>query len=92
SWSPKKGGKHRYGDKVKVPLLKTWDGSDLVKVRNIGSAIGYCSLKVVNLAIRDQWTDFGIRAFTPRLPKPDLRKPDWLDDLATAVAAKFPDL
>ena len=92
NWTPMKGGKHSYGDKVKVPLLDTWDGADLVMVRNIKSAYVYCSLKVVNLAIRDQWTDFGIRAFTPRLTCPDLRKPDWLDDLAAAVAAKFPDL
>jgi len=90
NWCPRPGGKYSYGTKVTVPLLSTWDGSDLVAIRNIKNAGIYCSRKVVDLAIEKKWTGFGIQAFTDGLPKIDLTKANWIDDLAVAVANRFP--
>jgi hypothetical protein len=90
NWTPRPGGKYRFGSKVHMPVLKTWDGSDLVAIRNKINGGIYCSRKVVDLAIKKEWTGFGIEAFTDGLPRIDLTNPNWAEDLEVAVAKRFP--
>src|SRR5260370_4060705 len=33
-WSPRPGGKYSWGGKMHIPLLETWDGSDLLQYGN----------------------------------------------------------
>jgi hypothetical protein len=44
-----------------VPVRESWDGSDLFKIRNLGTGQIYCSRRVVELARRERWTNLNIQ-------------------------------
>lgn len=85
-WRPREGGKHLFGDKVQMPVLESWDGSDFVMMQNIESGQRFCSRRVVDLAIEKKWTGFSINAFTYGFKKPDLSSDRWFDDLSNEVS------
>jgi hypothetical protein len=90
-WRPRPGGKVKYGDKMTVPVLESWDGSDFVKCRNIRHGGFYCAPSVVELARVGGWTGFEFRGFVPRLPAVNLTNPDWLAEFEAAARGMYPD-
>jgi hypothetical protein len=78
-WSPRHGDTVKYGDKITVPLLDSWDASDLVMFRNIRHGGYYCSPRIVELARVRGWTGFRFEAVAPGLPAVDLNDSNWLD-------------
>lgn len=94
-WAPSPGSKFRWGEKVKIPLPETWNGSVILRVGNISMGPVYCTKPVVDLACANRWTGFGIKAFTwgaPSFSPINLQDPEWFEKLAVRVAAVFPDL
>jgi hypothetical protein len=90
-WTPRKGGKYRWGDKTRIPVLDTWDGSDFVMTRNIESGSRYCSRRVLDLAREKQWSGFSVVAFTSGLPSVDHVDPNGLEEFEAAARAKYPE-
>ena len=90
-WTPRKGGKYRWGDKTRLPVLDTWDGSDFVMTRNIESGMRYCSRRVLDLAREKQWSGFSVDAFTSGFPRVNHLDPNGFKELEAAVRARFPN-
>lgn len=91
-WSPKNGGKYGFGEKNTIPILETWDGSDLVKVNNIKSTYLYCSRRVIDLARERNWTGFSARIFGGAgSVVVNHKSPTWLEEFEAVVRAKYPE-
>ncbi|MDB6134035.1 MAG: hypothetical protein JWM59_2278 [Verrucomicrobiales bacterium] len=65
TWRPRKGGTVSWGDKQKVPLMNSWDGSDFMKFKNVKIGGDLCSRKILKLAQVKKWSGFGVRAILP---------------------------
>lgn len=51
-------GGSRSGGERYVPIVDTWDGSDIFTLRNYPSGFAFCTRKVLELARRHRWTNF----------------------------------
>lgn len=92
TWSPRVDGKVFYGDKMTVPDMANWDGSDLVATRNIRSGRNYCTSRVVELARKSGWTGFEFKSTLPGLAPVNLEADDWLDELKAMTELRYPNL
>jgi hypothetical protein len=88
-WTPRKGGKYRFGEKMTVPVLETWDGLDLVKTNNIKSGRSYCSQRIIDLAHERQWTGFSARGCTGHLQVNHMSL-SWLAEFEANARVKYP--
>src|SRR4030095_16835893 len=91
-WRPRPGGEVKFGDKITIPLLETWDGSDFIMYQNIRYGGVYCTPRVVELARIKRWTGIRFRTLAPRLPPVNLEDPDWILKTEQATRDKYPEL
>jgi hypothetical protein len=83
-----------------VPKLKTWDGSDFVRMRNIRNTRDFCVRRFVDMASKHHWTNFIFGESLPgvglwgKAPEGKLSyyDSDWFVKVSEKVKAKYPDL
>lgn len=89
SWRPKRDGKYYFGDRLEVPRLETWDGSDFVMQGNVATVEYCCTPRIVELVRKNGWSGFAFRSFTPRLGRVNLKSENWLAEFEVAAADAF---
>jgi len=74
-----------------VPVMDNWDGSDFVTIGNVLWGGYFCSRRVVELARKEAWTGIEFGGFDPHLPRLDLGRSDWHAAFSKSVKSKYPD-
>lgn len=90
NWRPRKGGKVTYGDMPSWPIVESWDGSDFVMTRNVKSGLTYCTRRILELTISEEWTGFDFRSFMPRMPLGNYREAGWFERYNAELHRRIP--
>jgi hypothetical protein len=91
TWRPKPKGKYGFEDKMMLPLLNTWDGSDLVKFGKIAMNLYYCTPRFIELVKANGWIGFEFHTFFPGLPRVvKTDSPNWLAEFEAVAKEKYP--
>jgi hypothetical protein len=87
-----------------LPDLKTWDGSDFIRVRNMSAGMTwtFCSRRFIDLAGKNRWRGFCFGQMMPGLGmthdpgRPaeslDYVRPNWLEMYSARLQAKYPEI
>jgi len=90
-WTPGASGKSRW-DRMHLPVMETWDGTDLLTYGNVRTGYHLCTTRIIELARAKKWTGVAFRLMTPRPYFVDLRLDDWLAKAEAWARAEYPRL
>lgn len=91
SYLGKKGGKYRWNQQF-LPILDSWDGSDIVAIGNRSLGRRFCTRKVIDLALERGWHEL---EFGGNIPNVRVNLEDgvrWYDSVAEQAMLKWPEL
>lgn len=91
SYVGKRGGKYEWNQQL-LPILDSWDGSDLVRINNRAHGKRFCSRRVVDLAFSRGWTEL---RFGETIPHVLARREDgiqWHESVKVRAMEKWPHL
>lgn len=91
SYLGKKGGKYQWNQQL-LPILDSWDGSDVVRIGNRSHGMRFCTRNVIDLALERSWREL---QFGETIPHVTVRPQDgarWYDSVSERAISHWPNL
>ena len=81
-----------FRDLVYLPVIDSWDGSDLCEIANVTTRGTYCSRRFIDMAVRRRLDFFQFGHHIPHVQVRQREVPDWYEDVYVRTKSKYPHL